>query len=194
MGSAGLIGPLDQGDLSLRPSGLETSPSPSKRRKISSDKSCLDNQLRELAPYLPILRSTDYYIKPSCKELASKELLDPGYCSRVRDFTVGRLGHGCVTFIGETDVRWLDLEKIVKFRRHEVVVYEDEVGKPAIGQGLNKSAVVTIVLQLGLSDYEGKGPSKVVDRLRLIAGRQGAHFLSYDPSTGEWRFLVHHFS
>ncbi|GMH26970.1 hypothetical protein Nepgr_028813 [Nepenthes gracilis] len=143
---------------------------------------------------LPVVRSSDYYISPGLKELATKELLDPGYCSRIPDFTIGRHGHGYVKFLGETDVRWLDLERIVKFHRHEVVVYEDEGAKPAVGQGLNKTAEVTLVLQLGSSKFEGKKLLKIEDELRSISDRQGAHFISFDPSSGEWKFLVYHFS
>ncbi|GAB2225398.1 hypothetical protein Droror1_Dr00006190 [Drosera rotundifolia] len=194
MDSTDLLGPLDKGDLFLHPSGAITAPSPSKRRKISLEESVLGHELIEIKQSLPILRSSDYFIKPSLKELAFRELLDPGYCCRVPDFTIGRLGHGSIKFIGKTDVKWLDLEKIVKFCRHEVVVYEDEVYKPAIGEGLNKSAEVTIVLLSVSSDYKGERSSKVVDRLRSITERQGAHFISYESNSGEWKFLVNHFS
>lgn len=136
----------------------------------------------------------DYYTEPSLKELGDLELLNPGYCSKVRDFTIGRVGYGCVKFIGETDVRYLDLEEIVKFNRHEVVVYEDECGKPPVGQGLNKPALVTLVLKLGMSGFGGDGFSKVVERLRVSADKQGAEFVSYDPLSGEWKFSVCHFS
>ncbi|KAK6942110.1 Nuclear pore complex protein NUP96, C-terminal domain [Dillenia turbinata] len=135
---------------------------------------------------LPNLRKSDYYTRPSLKELAIQELVDPGYCSRVVDFTVGRFGYGFVKFLGETDVRWLDLDQIVDFRRHQVVVYEDEDAKPIIGQGLNKPAEVTLVVRLRNLDSEGK--------LRLFSERQGARFISYDSSTGCWKFFVKHFS
>ncbi|GJT59290.1 nuclear pore complex protein NUP96-like protein isoform X1 [Tanacetum coccineum] len=60
--------------------------------------------------------------------------------SRAQNFKVGRHGYGSVTFFGETDIRWLDLDEIVKFRRHEIVVHEDETTKPEVGKGLNKAA------------------------------------------------------
>ncbi|GAB4840310.1 hypothetical protein Ancab_021076 [Ancistrocladus abbreviatus] len=193
MESSILYGPLSGRDLCVWHSALGIS-SPNKKRKMTETNISVCHQDRNLGGSLPVLQSSDYYTEPSLKELSIQELLDPGYCSRVPDFTVGRLGHGYVKFLGETDVRWLDLEQIVKFRRHEVVVYEDESAKPAVGHGLNKAAEVTLVLQLQSSDFEGKGQCKIVDRLRLITNRQGANFNSFDPSNGEWKFSVHHFS
>ncbi|KAK1589046.1 hypothetical protein Q3G72_029980 [Acer saccharum] len=86
-------------------------------------------------------------MEPCLKDLAAREAADLGYSSRVPDFTVGRVGYEYVRFLGNTDARWLDLDRIVKFNRHELVVYEDESSKPEVGQGLNKAAEVTLILQ-----------------------------------------------
>ncbi|KAK9740860.1 hypothetical protein RND81_03G066300 [Saponaria officinalis] len=169
-------------------SSLSDLSSPCKKRKKTEIHSSCDD-------YFPILRSSDYYTVPSIDELVEIEGKCPGYCSKIRDFTVGRLGFGNVRFIGETDVRGLDLEEIVRFSRHEVVVYEDESGKPSVGEGLNKPAIVTLILRVGaLSGFDGVRFGKVVDRLRFSADRQGAEFVSYEPWSGEWRFRVSHFS
>lgn len=142
----------------------------------------------------PTLLSSDYYVLPSPGELATGESKNPGYLSRVRDFTVGRFGYGCVKFLGETDVRWLDLSRIVKFGRNEIVVYEDESTKPAVGHGLNKAAEVTLVLQMR-SAWSGDGKvGNVVAKLREITEKQGATFISYDRIHGLWKFSVQHFS
>ncbi|CAL5375554.1 unnamed protein product [Camellia sinensis] len=169
-----------------------------KKRRISlnnvgSSSSC--QVLSKINASLPALRSSDYFMEPCLSELVTRELIDPGYCCRVKDFTVGRLGYGCVKFIGETDVRWLDLDQIIKFSRHEVVVYEEEDAKPVVGQGLNKAAEVTLTLQIRTSTDCGEGQLREVARkLRHCTERQGACFISFDPSNGEWKFLVHHFS
>lgn len=173
------------------------SPSQCKRRKISlgGEDFSLSQDLSRTGGLFPTLQSPDYFTDPSLSELATREFFNPGYCSRVLDFTVGRYGYGCVKFIGETDVRWLDLDRIIKFRRHEVVVYEDESAKPAVGEGLNKAAEVTLVLQTRtLNDCCKNQSSRIVEKLRLSTETQGAEFLSYDPSNGEWKFLVQHFS
>ncbi|QHO58484.1 Nuclear pore complex protein [Arachis hypogaea] len=113
--------------------------------------------MRETEASLPILHSPGYYTKPSLEELVAQELLDPGYCTRVPNFTVGRLGYGSVRFLEKTDVRGLDLDQIVKFYKHEIVVYSDENDKPAVGQGLNKAAEVVLVLDTELLNRFGFG-------------------------------------
>ncbi|KAH6781980.1 SUPPRESSOR OF AUXIN RESISTANCE 3 [Perilla frutescens var. frutescens] len=143
---------------------------------------------------LPTLRSSDYYTIPCLSELAIREFSSPGYCSRVKDFVIGRSGYGCVRFIAETDVRCLDLDTIVKFRRCEIVVYEDDSSKPLVGHGLNKPAEVTLLLQtksLGLNETQLE---KIVEKLKCKTESQGAHFISFDPVNREWKFLVQHFS
>lgn len=143
---------------------------------------------------LPVLHSSDYYMEPSAYELATREASDCGYCSRVPNFVVGRVGYGQIKFLSDTDVRWMDLDLIIKFNRHSVLVYGNEDERPPVGQGLNKTAEVTLILQLksfGLRDSE---LDKMITCLRKSSERQGAQFLSFDWRTGEWKFLVQHFS
>lgn len=147
-----------------------------------------------LLGYLPTLEAVDYYMQPSFEELAARERVDPGYCSRVLDFTVGRFGYGAVKYPGETDVRCLELDKIVKFNRHEVIVYEDESAKPFVGRGLNKPAEVTLMLQTRLPCVDQRQIEHIVKILRHSVEGQGAHFVSFNPENGEWKFFVNHFS
>lgn len=143
---------------------------------------------------LPALYSSDYYTQPSADDIAAREADDHGYCSRVPNFVVGRVGYGHIRFIGDTDVRGMELENIVKFCRHSVSVYENEDDKPPVGHGLNKTAEVTIILQFKSLGSRDMKLDKIIAGLRKSTERQGAQFLSYDQLTGEWRFLVHHFS
>ncbi|CAH9069669.1 unnamed protein product [Cuscuta europaea] len=165
-----------------------------KRRRVSFNGENSGQGLPDTNSSLPTLHSADYFTIPCLSELAFLESSRPGYCSRVVDFTVGRIGYGCIRFIGETDIRGLDLDDIVKFRKHEVVVYEDESLKPAVGMGLNKPAEVTLSLKLGLLNQNNETLRKIIENLQLKTKRQGAHFISYDRKTGEWKFLVQHFS
>jgi len=109
-------------------------------------------------------------------------------------------GYGQIKFLGETDVRRLDLENIVQFNKCEVLVYMDETRKPAIGQGLNKAAEVTLLnvkcidKKTGQHHAEGAEVEKFEKRLRKKTEEQGAEFLGYDGLKGEWRFRVKHFS
>ncbi|OIW16438.1 hypothetical protein TanjilG_19154 [Lupinus angustifolius] len=146
--------------------------------------------MRQVEASLPVLHSHGYYTKPSLEELASLELVDPGYCTRVPRFTVGRFGYGSVTYLTKTDVRGLNLDDIVKFHKHEVVVYDDENDKPEVGMGLNKPAEVVLVLDGGIFNSK----DVPVQRLKQSTERQGAEFVSFDIATGEWKFLVQHFS
>ncbi|TYJ22404.1 hypothetical protein E1A91_A08G124000v1 [Gossypium mustelinum] len=149
---------------------------------------------------MPKLRRSDYYTEPRIQELAAKERAEPGYCCRVKDFVVGRHGYGSIKFLGETDVRCLDLESLVQFNNREVIVYMDDSKKPPVGQGLNKPAEVTL-LNIKCFDKrtreqytEGPKVEKYKEMLKKKAEDQGAEFLSYDPIKGEWRFRVNHFS
>ncbi|KAK1413110.1 hypothetical protein QVD17_34877 [Tagetes erecta] len=173
--------------LDARDSYHHYSASQSKKRKVVLDcdnGSSVCSFTCEIKPPLPTLRGSDYFMEPSLAELTMRELTDPGHCTRVENFTVGRYGYGSVRFFGQTDVRWLDLDQIVKFKRHEIVVYEDETIKPMVGKGLNKAAEVTLVLQKSYS----------IEKMKLSAENQGAEFISFDPHRKEWKFAVQHFS
>ncbi|XVF24688.1 hypothetical protein REPUB_Repub13aG0148800 [Reevesia pubescens] len=166
-----------------------------KKRRIPATTDFLSHGvLRKIEESLPSLRPPDYYMEPCLKDMVTLELLDPGYCSRVPDFVVGRFGYGCVKFLGKTDVRGLDLDQIVKFHRHEVIVYEDESSKPMVGQGLNKTAEVTLRLQIKNLDLGKQDVDGIVKRLRESMRSQGAQFIALDPANDEWKFLVDHFS
>ncbi|KAI3993319.1 hypothetical protein MKX01_010062 [Papaver californicum] len=149
---------------------------------------------------MPKLRHSDYYTEPRIQELAAKERAEPGFCRRVKDFVVGRHGYGSIKFAGETDVRNLDLESLVKFNNREVIVYLDESKKPPVGQGLNKAAVVTLLnikcfdKKTGEQYMDGVKVEKYKEMLMKKARDQGAEFVSYDPIKGEWKFRVNHFS
>lgn len=154
----------------------------------------------DIEAMMPKLRHSDYFTDPKVQELAALERADSGYCRRVKDFVVGRKGYGQITFLGETDVRRLDLENIVQFNKCEVLVYMDETKKPPVGQGLNKPAEVTLLnvrcidKKTGQQHTEGPEVEKFEKRLRKKTEEQGAEFLGYDAARAEWRFRVKHFS
>ncbi|CAO2035539.1 unnamed protein product [Urochloa humidicola] len=149
---------------------------------------------------LPKLPAADYFTEPSLEELAAKERGEPGYCSRVKDFVVGRHGYGSIRFLGETDVRGLDLESIVEFNNREVIVYKDDSKKPPVGEGLNKAAEVTLLniecvnKKTGEQYHEGPRVERYREMLMKKAEEQGAEFVSFDAAKGEWKFRVKHFS
>ncbi|XP_024004723.1 nuclear pore complex protein NUP98B [Eutrema salsugineum] len=154
----------------------------------------------DIGSLLPKLHHAEYFTQPRIKELAAKERVNPGYCRRVKDFVVGRHGYGTIKFLGETDVRKLDLEMVVQFSNREVVVYMDESKKPPVGQGLNKPAEVTLLnikcidKKSGKQVKEGPRVDKYKEMLKRKAEEQGAKFVSFDAVNGEWKFRVEHFS
>lgn len=142
---------------------------------------------------VPRFSRADYFTEPCVADLIARESLQAGYCSRVRNFIVGRVGYGHVRFFGETDVRWLELEKIVEFNNCEIRVYRDENNKPTVGKGLNKPAEVTLIIEeAGL--LQGEQLDEYRERLKRTNERQGAQFTSFDPWNCEWKFVVQHFS
>ncbi|KAK8366313.1 hypothetical protein V6Z12_A02G113000 [Gossypium hirsutum] len=154
----------------------------------------------DIEALMPKLRRSDYYTEPRIQELAAKERAEPGYCRHVKDFVVGRHGYGSIKFLGETDVRRLDLESLVQFNNREVIVYMDDSKKPPVGQGLNKPAEVTLLnikcfdKKTGQQYTDGPKIEKYKEMLKRKAKDQGAEFISYDPIKGEWKFRVNHFS
>ncbi|KAL5701257.1 hypothetical protein ACHQM5_026613 [Ranunculus cassubicifolius] len=154
----------------------------------------------DIEALMPKLQHADYYTEPRIQELAAKERAEPGFCQHVKDFVVGRHGYGSIKFMGETDVRGLDLESVVQFNDREVIVYMDDAKKPPVGEGLNKPAEVSLLnikgfdKKTGQQFTEGKRVEKYKEMLKKKTEEQGAEFVSYDALKGEWKFRVKHFS
>ncbi|XAR52774.1 hypothetical protein NMG60_11021026 [Bertholletia excelsa] len=159
-----------------------------------------EEQETDIKALLPQLRRSGYYTEPQIQELGIKEKADPGFCSRVKDFVVGHIGYGSIKFLGETDVRQLDLDSLIYINNREVTVYVDDSKKPPMGQGLNKPAEVTLLNIKCINKKTGKqytdGPlvEKYREKLTRAAKEQGAEFVSFDPVEGEWKFRVPHFN
>ncbi len=66
-----------------------------------------------------------------------------GNCN-VENFTIGRTGYGNIFFPGVTNIRNMNFDDIVFFRRKEVIVYPDDDRKPPLNEGLNRRAQVTL--------------------------------------------------
>ncbi|CAG9314804.1 NUP98_2 [Blepharisma stoltei] len=89
--------------------------------------------------HFPKLTKPGYFTIPSISALSdfSSEQL-----SRVNGFTIANR-HGKIVFEGFTDLRGLDLDKIVNIEKNDVTVYPDDFSKPVVGEGLNKPACIT---------------------------------------------------
>ncbi|KAK4476775.1 hypothetical protein RD792_015935 [Penstemon davidsonii] len=159
----------------------------------------LEEEDPEVSALMPKLQNIEYYTEPSIEELEAMEKTEPGFCSRVKNFVIGRKDRGSIKFLGEIDIRKLDLESIVQFNDREVIVYADNTKMPPSGQGLNSPAEVTLLNVKCISKKTGKqctdGPMVQRYKTMLIskATELGVEFVSYDPVLGEWKFRVKHF-
>ena len=92
----------------------------------------------------------------------------------------------------------LDLDNIVFIVRKEVEVYPDSSVKPKVGEGLNKSAVVTLdaVWPVDKTTREVISDMNRLDTMgwdRYLEKKcvnMDAKFLEYRPDTGSWVFKV----
>eukprot|EP01105_Mastigella_eilhardi_P019859 TRINITY_DN468_c0_g2_i5.p1 TRINITY_DN468_c0_g2~~TRINITY_DN468_c0_g2_i5.p1 ORF type:complete len:1800 (+),score=412.55 TRINITY_DN468_c0_g2_i5:274-5400(+) len=137
----------------------------------------------------PKLTKADYYTKPALSQLS---LMSDYQLGQVEDFTVGCTGIGSVRFVGQTDVRCLDLDLLVDFQPKMLTVYPEGVEKPEVGNGLNKSAVITLH---GCFPKSGRsGAARYAQTIEKATQRFGGRLISYSKDTGDWVFAVEHFS
>jgi hypothetical protein len=147
-----------------------------------------------------ILDRRDYFIIPAIQDLTN--YVDAKGDCFVDNFAIGRVDYGCITFPGITNIANMNFDEIVHIRRKEVHVYPDDTKKPPVGQGLNKSAEITLH-RIWPTDKETKktitDPNRIINmgynkKIEKITDEMGAQFIDYDPSTGSWTFKVKHFS
>ncbi len=138
----------------------------------------------------PVLTKDDYFTSPDMSVL--RRMTD-SELSRVRDFAVFRPNVGRIEWEGETDVRGLDLDIVVRIDNKEVFVYEG-VEDPPLGHGLNKPAVITLERVFPKSSASDEKKRGFVRKLEDFCVANDAEFLSYEPGSGQWVFAVKHFS
>uniref|UniRef100_A0A8R1U0N8 Nuclear pore complex protein Nup98-Nup96 n=1 Tax=Onchocerca volvulus TaxID=6282 RepID=A0A8R1U0N8_ONCVO len=149
-----------------------------------------------------ILTRGDYECEPSLEELAEMALKNNAICHIESGFTIRRLAFGSVFWPGPFDLHNVNLDKIVHFRQHEVIVYPDDNFKPPVGQELNRFAEVSLDR---VWPRDKKTKEYITDPLRLeemgyraklerASLKMGAKFKDYRPETGTWVFTVPHFT
>jgi nuclear pore complex protein Nup98-Nup96 len=137
-----------------------------------------------------------YWSSPSIEELKrmSKQQL-----KSVPNFVVGRHNIGQITFhMGKpVDLSAVDLDSlfddIVLLTLRNATVYGPNCSalpKPPLGTALNQPSEITLA-NSGPRNRAGKKDVKHLERLKRVGGTT---FIKYNQTTGEWTFLVPHFS
>lgn len=136
---------------------------------------------------LPCLLRPEYYSNPSIEEMAS---MPEAALRQVDNLEIGRNGFGSVRWPGLTDVRRLDFDKTVAIEEGRLTLYPDRE-KPAVGEELNKEAVVTLHVKPSRKEITAKNMELLKARLAKISAEFGGRFISYDLE--KWIFQVPHF-
>lgn len=173
------------------------------RKKLTSDDDNDTNQNNSMTSKKHgsaevILQRSGYYTIPSVSQLY---LDSEGKCL-VSGFTVGREGYGNIHFPGTINIANINLDDIVHIRHKEVIVYPDDSNKPALGEGLNRPAQITLDKVWPVDKANGdaiRSPDRLrkmsyEEKLERASTRLGAKFIEYRPETGSWVFKVEHFS
>ena len=149
----------------------------------------------------PTLTSEGYWTSPDMsilKNLSDSEL------SKVENFAICRDKYGKIEWNGTTDVRGLDLDKLVRIDKKEVFVYGDDCddnsgglhAPPPVGTALNKRAVITLWEVFPKSSRggdESDDGKKFEEKLHKFCIANDADHISYSVATGAWVFAVKHF-
>jgi len=130
-------------------------------------------------------------ITPDVRALEQWEL------QQVSELEVSKPEVGSIVFHGSTDCTDLDIPSLVHLDVGEVLVYPVQGSKPAVGQGLNKCATVTMYQCWPPNGRGHLDDTKAQDRYRWkiqqMTEDKRAKFINYDCNTGIWKFQVEHF-
>ncbi|PVF98109.1 hypothetical protein CPB86DRAFT_785111 [Serendipita vermifera] len=147
------------------------------------------------------LEKGDYWIQPSDTQLSAtpfKEL------EALSGFKCGRVGYGQVEFLDPVNLTTVGNVKEIPgkyiiFDEKECTVYPDEQDKPPVGQGLNVRARITLqncwaVDRATREPIKDENHPRYASHIRKLKSIPNTTFEKFDPETGEWAFLVEHFS
>ncbi|CAJ1385448.1 unnamed protein product [Effrenium voratum] len=160
---------------------------PAAVKRVSSQMSSQPSYAQERE--MPRRRETGLLVEPELSKLSPSQL------QAVPNLTITKPGVGSVTFHGITDCTDLDVEKDVVLKRGYVLVYPDTKKKPAVGQGLNKHATVTMFQCFPpgepVKTLSDDAVQEYKDKIRRMTEENSAcKFIDYDCQTGVWKFEV----
>ena len=153
-----------------------------------------------------------YYTSPPMWQLAK---MSDQELQTVKNFEVGRTGVGRVKWLGETDVRGLNLAEIVQIEKNAIKCYEypfydpdtgevreddedfaDRKEKPREGSELNKPAELTYEGMKPKDSWSAKKREDYPQKLRSRTEKLDppVEFIGYDLDEGELTIKVEHFT
>ena len=179
--------PLKEEQIVNVPSHVDTTAPPviSEERKVYCD-------------YFPILCRSGYYMRPdhfTMQKMSEEEV------SQIHDFVVGREGAGEICWLGETDVRNMNLDVRVVIKRDlndipYIHVYPPELWLtvlPKEGVELNKRAEIRLFNMFPRGYRTDAAVMRYSQMLKRQVEAMSGEWIGYDISTGTLRFFVNHF-
>lgn len=147
------------------------------------------------------LEKGEYWISPEESKLKSLPFKD---LEAFEHFKCGRVGYGQVEFLEPVNLTTIGAvkdipNKYIIFDERECTVYPDEHDKPPVGQGLNVRARITLencwaVDRATREPIKDENHPKAAHHLKKLQSMPETTFESFDIQTGEWTFIVEHFS
>ena len=148
--------------------------------------------------YFPILRRSGYYMRTdhfTMQKMSEEEV------SQIHDFVVGREGAGEICWLGETDVRNLNLDIRVVIDRDLngipfIHVYPPELWLnvlPKEGIELNKRAEIRLFNMFPRGFRTDAAVERYTQMLKRQVEAMSGEWIGYNISTGTLRFYVNHF-
>lgn len=138
-----------------------------------------------------VLRSgtaTNRHVLYTFPPLSVLSQLKDDQLAKVPNFVVGRHGYGQIMFLGTTDLRGVDIESSVRFVRGGFTVYPEGSRKPAVGQGLNRPAIITLNKM-----FPKRSTNMLEFERKMSSAIKNAVHIDYSQATGTWIFKMHHF-
>jgi len=133
-----------------------------------------------------VFRDLGYMIHPSLDALSR---MTDDELAAVRDFEISRQGVGSVKWLGEVDVRGLDVDRDVEIEQQSVVVYHAG-STPEPGTKLNRPALCALEGIVPPEDFDGDFGEYLKNE---YATQIGVTFVDYDAATKVWVFRCEHF-
>ncbi|KAI3757060.1 hypothetical protein L6452_04593 [Arctium lappa] len=139
-----------------------------------------------------------YYMKPTIEQLAARERADPGYIGRVKDFVVGRDGAGSIRFLGEIDLRGLELESFIEIVPGGRITLKGCVHNsyPGFKDTAEMTTMVTTMFtheEMCRHDIQALVYSNSLSFKKTVEDK-GFEFVSYNPIAGEYKWRTKYFS